>query len=170
MDHAALTAILHSDQRARREGFEVIVVRPPPIGGRIFTLSRAGEHLAMVSDAREAGVHDEPEEAPGWEDKAAAPLEFRRLVPGALPTCVRCRSNPAVWKAGQVAGGPVTLTSAQGPICGGCITKPEQIELGEAILAHLREGHPEPEGKIKALEEALAALRDSVRDDRDGMR
>jgi hypothetical protein len=165
MDQAALTTILLADQRARRGDFHVVVVRPPPIGGRIFTLSRAGEHLTIVNDPREAGIEDEPEASFGWEDRATAQIEFHRLVPGALPTCVRCRSNPAVWEAGQVAGGPVTLASLDGPICGGCITKPEQIELGETILGTLREGQPGVEGKVKALEEALAVLRDSVRDD-----
>ena len=86
-------------------------------------------------------------------------IEFRRLAPGELPTCVRCRSNPAIWKAGQVAGSPVTLDSPDGPICGGCITKPEKIELGEAILGHLRRGEG-AQAKIRALEKALAELRD----------
>jgi anti-anti-sigma factor len=150
MDGAALRTILLADQRARREGFDVVVVRPPPMGARVFTLSRAGEHLTLVNAPEEAGVDD----APG-------PVEFRRLAPGDLPTCARCRSNPAVWQAGQAAGGPVTLDSPDGPICGGCVTRAERIELGEVLLGTLRRGHPEAEGRIKALEEALVELRNS---------
>jgi anti-anti-sigma factor len=161
MDVAALTTILVADQRARREGFRVVVVRPPPLGARVFVLSRAGEHLTIVNDAREAGVPDRPPEPLGREETAAAPIEFRRLAPGERPTCVRCRSNPAVWEAGQVVGGRVKLVSPDGPICTGCITKQERIELGEEILRALRRGQPEVEGRIRALEQALAELQDS---------
>jgi hypothetical protein len=58
-----------------------------------------------------------------------------------------------------VAG--LTLVSADGPICGGCVTKQEQIETGEAILEDLRREQPRDEVKIRELEEALASLRDS---------
>jgi anti-anti-sigma factor len=151
MDGAALRVILAADQSARREGFEVVVVRPPRTACRIFTLTRAGEHLAMVSNARQAGIDEHPRD----------PLRFRRLVPGELPTCIRCRSNPAIWEAGQLAGGPVTLESADGPLCHGCITTAERIELGEALLRNLREGEPAPEAQIRALEKALTELRES---------
>jgi anti-anti-sigma factor len=161
MDQAALSAILLADHRARTEGYDVVVVRPPALGGRVFTLSRAGEHLMIVDDAQEAGVSGRLEASSVWKDTTPAPIRFRRLVPGERPTCVRCRSNPAIWQAGQVPGGPVTLDTPEGSICGGCVTRSERIELGEAILGSLRDGHAEPEGRIKTLEDALAELPDT---------
>lgn len=150
MDLAALTTLLRADQRGRREGFEVVVVRPPPLGARLFTLSRAGEHLTLVNHPWEAGVPDQQEAA----------IEFRRLSSEEVFTCVRCRSNPAVLEAGTVVGA-LTLISPDGPICGGCVTKLEQVEMGEAILGELRRGQPRDEAKIGELENALAELRES---------
>jgi anti-anti-sigma factor len=160
LDLAALTTILRADQRGLREGYDVLVVRPPSPAGRVLILSRAREHLTIVNHPREAVLHDQggPFSSAG---SAAAPVEFRRLAFEELSTCVRCRSNPAVWEAGQVVEGLVTLVSPDGPICGGCITKREQIELGEAILGDLRRGQPRDEARITVLEEALAELRDS---------
>jgi hypothetical protein len=161
MDVAALTAILSTDQRGRGEGFEVVVVRPPLLGGRVFTLSRAREHLTIVDDPPEATVDDRPGARFGSAGGEPA-IEFRRLAREQISACVRCRSNPAVWEAGaSLVGGPVMLVSPDGPICGGCITKTEQIELGEAILGDLRLREPRNEAKIRALEEALAELHES---------
>ena len=81
--------------------------------------------------------------------------------PKSYPLASVAVANPAVWEAGQVVEGLVTLVSPDGPICGGCITKREQIELGEAILGDLRRGQPRDEARITVLEEALAELRDS---------
>ena len=124
-------------------------------------LSRARANLTIVNHPREAALHDQQVGPFGPEGRPAALIELRRLAPEELSTCVRCRSNPAVWEAGQVVEGLVTLVSPDGPICGGCITKREQIELGEAILGDLRRGQPRDEARITALEEALAELRDS---------
>jgi anti-anti-sigma factor len=159
LDLAALTTILRADQRGLREGYDVLVVRPPSLAGRVLILSRAREHLTIVNHPREAALHDQ--QGGPFKGRAAATIEFRRLAPEELSTCVRCRSNPAVWEAGQVVEGLVTLVSPDGPICGGCITKREQIELGEAILGDLRRGQPRDEARITVLEEALAELRDS---------
>jgi anti-anti-sigma factor len=159
LDSAALTTILRADRRGRREGFEVVVVRPPPLEARVFTLSRAAEHLTLVNHPREAGVPEQQAGPVGSERREAA-IEFRRLPSEQLFTCVRCRCNPAVLEAAQVVGG-LTLVSPDGPICGGCVTKLEQIELGEAILGDLRRGQPRDEAKIRELEKALAELRDS---------
>jgi anti-anti-sigma factor len=152
MDLAALTTILRADQRGHREGFDVVVVRPPPPGSRVLILTRAGEHLTIVNHPREAGLRDEP---------VAAPIEFRPLALEEVSTCARCRSNPAVFEAGHLVGGLATLDSPDGPICGGCITKQEQVELAEAILGDLRREQPRDEAKVRALEEALDELRDS---------
>jgi anti-anti-sigma factor len=152
MDLAALTTILRADERGVREGFDVVVVRPPPLAGRILTLSRAGEHLTLVNHPREA-------EAPVGSEKREAAVQFRQLPSEEVFTCVRCRSNSAVLEAGQVMG--LTLISADGPICGGCVTLQEQIEMGEALLGDLRQRQPRDEAKIRELERALAELRDS---------
>jgi anti-anti-sigma factor len=160
MDVAGLITILRANQRGRGEGFDVVVVRPPPLAGRVFALSRARQHLTIVDHPREAAV-DERQEGPfGSEGRTAAPIEFRRLPSEEVFTCVRCRTNPAVLEAGQVVGG-LTLVSPDGPICGGCVTKLEQIELGEAILGDLRRGQPRDEAKIRELEKALTELRHS---------
>jgi anti-anti-sigma regulatory factor len=159
LDPAALTTLLRADQRGRREGFEVVVVRPPPLEARVFTLSRAAEHLTLVNHPREAGVPEQPGGPVGFECREPA-IEFRRLPSEQLFTCVRCRCNPAVLEAGQVVGG-LTLVSPDGPICGGCVTKQEQIDMGEAILGDLRRGQLRDEAKVRELERALAQLRDS---------
>ena len=116
--------------------------------------------MTIVNHPREAVA-----DPVGSQARPAAAIEFRRLALEDVSTCVRCRSNLAVWDAGQVIDGPVTLVSRAGPICRGCITTAEQIELGEAILANLRLGQPQDEAKIRAFEEALAELRDSQRAD-----
>jgi anti-anti-sigma factor len=149
MDLAAVTTILHADDRGVREGFDVVVVRPPILAGRIFTLSRAGEHLTLVNHPREA-------EVPVGSEGRGAAIEFRRLPSGEVFTCVRCRSNPPILDAGHVVG--LTLVSADGPICGGCVTKQEQIEMGEAMLGDLRREQPRDEAKIREIEKALAEL------------
>jgi anti-anti-sigma regulatory factor len=170
MDLAALKTIMRVDQRGLREGFDVVVVRPPPLGRRILTLlgytspsraerRRAGEHLTIVNHPLDAGVHDWPGKPSGSEGREAA-IELRRLPSEEVFTCVRCRSNPAVLEAGQVVGG-LTLVSPDGPICGGCVTREEQIAMGEAILADLRRGQPRDEARISELEEALAELGDA---------
>jgi anti-anti-sigma factor len=150
MDLAAVKTILRADDRGVREGFKVVVVRPPPLAGRIFTLSRAGEHLTLVNHPREA-------EIPVAEGKGAA-MEFRRLPSGEVFLCVRCRSNPSVSEAGHLVG--LTLVSPDGPICGGCVTKHEQIEMGEAMLGDLRKEQPRDAAKIREIEKALAELRE----------
>ena len=164
LDSAALTTILRADRRGRSEGFDVVVVRPPSRAGRLFSLSRVRKHLTIVNHPREA-VADEQGGPFGSQARPAAAIEFRRLALEDVSTCVRCRSNLAVWDAGQVFDVPVTLVSRAGPICRGCITTAEQIELGEAILAKLRLGQPQNEAKLRAFEEALAELRDSRRAD-----
>jgi anti-anti-sigma factor len=152
LDSAALTTIVCADDRGHREGFDVVVVRPPPLAARVFTLSRAGEQLTLVNDPREA-------ELPEQEPREAA-IQFRWLPSQEVAICVRCRSNPAIVEAGQTVGG-LTLASPDGPICGGCVTKQEQIEMGEAILEDFRREQPRDEAKIRELEEALTELRDS---------
>jgi anti-anti-sigma regulatory factor len=152
MDLAALTTILHADQRGHREDFDVVVVRPPSPASRILILTRAGEHLTILSHPREAGVNDEP---------VTDPIEFRRLDIEEVSTCARCRSNPAVIEARQLVGGLATLDSPDGPICGGCVTWQEQVELGEAILRDLRLQQPRDEAKVRSLAEALTELRES---------
>jgi anti-anti-sigma factor len=159
MDVAALTTILRADQQGCGEGFEVVVVRPPPLGGRVFALSRAREHLTIVDHPREAAIDDRQGGPVDSEGREAA-IVFRRLPSDEAFTCVRCRSNPAVLEAGQVVGG-LTLVSPDGPICAGCVTKQEQIQMGETILRDLRRGQPRDEAKIRELEKALAKLRDS---------
>ena len=73
---------------------------------------------------------------------------------------MRCRVSPAEWEGGHIVNSRVMLVSAQdGPICRGCATRSEQIELREAILGHLRRAHPQGNARIEALEEALADLR-----------
>ena len=160
LDSAALTTILRAHRRARSEGFDVVVVRPQSRAGRLFSLSRVRNHMTIVNHPREAVANPV-----GSQARPAAAIEFRRLAFEDVSTCVRCRSNLAVWDAGQVIDVPVTLVSRAGPICRGCSTKGEQIELGEAILADLRLGQPHEEAKIRAFEEALAELRDSRRAD-----
>jgi hypothetical protein len=70
-------------------------------------------------------------------------------------------------EAGQVVG-DLTLVSPDGPICDGCVTKQEQIEMGEAILGDLRRAQPRDEAKIREFEKALAELRDSKPAERPG--
>jgi anti-anti-sigma factor len=152
LDSTALRTILRTDSRGRQEGFDVVVVRPPPLAARVFTLSRAGEQLTLVNHPREAGL-------PEREPREAA-IQFRWLPSEEVSICVRCRSNPAVVESGQMVGG-LTLVSPDGPVCGGCVTKQEQIELGEEILRDLRRGQPRDDAKIEEIEEALAELRDS---------
>jgi anti-anti-sigma factor len=150
MDLAAVTTILHADDRGVREGFDVVVVRPPLLAGRIFTLSRAGEHLTLVNHPQEA-------EVPIGPQGRGAAIQFRRLPPGEVFTCVRCRSNPPVLDAGHGVG--LTLVSVDGPICDGCVTREEQIEMGEAMLGDLRREQPRDEAKIREIERGLAELR-----------
>jgi anti-anti-sigma factor len=47
---AGLRTILRADARGRTKAFEVVVVRPRGMANRIFTLTRAGERLAIVDD------------------------------------------------------------------------------------------------------------------------
>jgi anti-anti-sigma factor len=159
MDSAALRTILGADSRGRQEGFEVVVVRPPPLAARVFTLTRVGEHLTLLNHRREAGVPQQLGAPFGSEGREAA-IQFRWLPSEAAPICVRCRSNPAIVEAGQRVGG-LALVSPDGPICGGCVTREEQIEMGEVILEDFRREQPRDEAKIRELEEALAELRDS---------
>lgn len=51
LDIAGLRTLLRANERARTEPFDVIVVRPPGLANRIFTLTRAGEELTMVDCA-----------------------------------------------------------------------------------------------------------------------
>jgi len=158
MDLAALSTLLRADQRGRRECFEVVVVRPPTLTTRVFSL-RAKKHLTLVDHPREAGVPGQQGEPVGSEGRETA-IEFRQLPSEEVFTCIRCRSNPAVLEAGQVVEG-LTLVSPDGPICGGCVTKLERVEMGEALLGDLRRGQARQEATIKELEKALAELRDS---------
>jgi hypothetical protein len=147
LDARALAAILHADWRGRRDGFDVVVVRPSALAGRVFTLTRAADELNVVDHA-------------GQVDALAELIQFAGLVSGEIPTCVRCRVSPAALEGGGIVKSRVMLVSAQdGPICRGCATRWEQIGLGEAILAHLRRAHPRGDARIRALEEALADLR-----------
>jgi hypothetical protein len=135
-----------------------VVVRPPSPVGCVFSLSGPNDHLTVVNHPREA-LPDQHRGPLGSESRESA-IELRRLPSEAIFTCVRCRSNPAVLEAGQLAGA-LTLVSPDGPICGGCVTKQEQIEMGEAILGGFRQEQPRDEVKIRELEMALADLRDS---------
>jgi anti-anti-sigma factor len=54
MDAGALEMILRTDQLGRRDGFGVTVVRPPPLVGRIFTLSKVTQRLSMVETGQAA--------------------------------------------------------------------------------------------------------------------
>ena len=116
--------------------------------------------MTLVNHPREAGVV-EHDEGPGGAEGREDAIEFRRLPSEEVFTCVRCRINSAVLEGGDVVGGAPTLVSPDGPICGGCVTKQEQIEMGEAILREIRRAEPRDETKIRELEEALAELRRS---------
>jgi len=48
LDLAGLQTILRADDRGRRSGCDVVVVRPRGTANRVFTLTRAGETLTMV--------------------------------------------------------------------------------------------------------------------------
>ena len=48
LDVAGLKTILAVHHRGKKEGFDVTVVRPRGLANRIFTLTRAGEVLAMA--------------------------------------------------------------------------------------------------------------------------
>ena len=157
LDGSALTTILGADDRGRREGFEVVVVRPPAFGARLFALSRLGQQLRLVDHPWEAGAPDQQGEPVGSEGGEGA-LEVRKLPSDLLFTCVRCRCNPAVLEPGHAAGGH-TLISPDGPVCRGCVTRQERIELGEAILRDLRRARPQDEAKVRAIQEALTELR-----------
>ena len=50
LDLAGLRTILRADARGRAEAFEVVVVRPRGTASRVFTLTRIGEQLSMVSE------------------------------------------------------------------------------------------------------------------------
>jgi hypothetical protein len=152
LDSAALTTIVRADDRGRREGFDVVVVRPPPLAARVFTLSRAGEQLTLVNHPGEAGL-------PGQELREAA-IQFRWFPSEEVAICARCLSNPALVDDWQTVAG-LRLVSADGPICGGCVTKQEQIEMGEALLEDFRRQQPRDEVKIRELADALTELRDS---------
>jgi anti-anti-sigma factor len=54
LDAPALVRILKEHQRGRHEGFEVMIVRPPPLAGRIFTLTPVAEKLRVVDHAWQA--------------------------------------------------------------------------------------------------------------------
>ncbi len=48
LDLAGLKTILSANERSYSQPFDVVVVRPRGLAGRIFTLTRAGEHLTLV--------------------------------------------------------------------------------------------------------------------------
>ncbi|MBA2440551.1 MAG: STAS domain-containing protein, partial [Thermoleophilaceae bacterium] len=48
IDLSGLKVILAADERAQAGGFDVKVVRPRGLANRIFTLTRAGDSLAMA--------------------------------------------------------------------------------------------------------------------------
>jgi len=48
LDARGLKTILRANERARTEPFDVVVVRPLGLASRVFTLTRAGEQLALV--------------------------------------------------------------------------------------------------------------------------
>ncbi len=48
LDLGGLRTILRADDRCNSEPVDVVVVRPRGLAGRIFTLTRAGEHLTLV--------------------------------------------------------------------------------------------------------------------------
>jgi anti-sigma B factor antagonist len=50
LNGSGLKTILRADDRGRREGFDVVVVRPPHPVSRVFTLTRAGERLELVDE------------------------------------------------------------------------------------------------------------------------
>jgi anti-anti-sigma factor len=56
MDAPALVRILKEDQRGRHEDFDVVIVRPPPLASRIFTLTPVAEKLRVVDHAWQAEV------------------------------------------------------------------------------------------------------------------
>jgi anti-sigma B factor antagonist len=50
LDSAGLRTILRANDRARAGAFELVVVRPLGVANRVFTLTRAGQELNMVSE------------------------------------------------------------------------------------------------------------------------
>jgi anti-anti-sigma factor len=54
LDLAGLRTILRAKDRGRELGFDVVVVRPRGLANRVFTLTRAGQELSMVSDPEAA--------------------------------------------------------------------------------------------------------------------
>ena len=54
LDLAGLRTILRADARGRADAFDVVVIRPRGTANRVFTLTRAGEQLSMVSEAEAA--------------------------------------------------------------------------------------------------------------------
>ena len=55
MDSAGLRTILRANDRARAEGFELVVVRPRGLANRVFTLTRASRQLTLVESLDDAG-------------------------------------------------------------------------------------------------------------------
>ncbi len=56
IDSAGLHTVLRANERARRAGFEVVVVRPRGLANRVFTLTRAGKQLKLVDQAIPTGA------------------------------------------------------------------------------------------------------------------
>ena len=52
LDWSGLHTILRANERARSEAFDVVVVRPRGTANRVFTLTRAGEHLEFRETSR----------------------------------------------------------------------------------------------------------------------
>jgi anti-anti-sigma factor len=50
LDGAGLRTILRANERARSAAVELLVVRPPGLANRVFTLTRAGAELSMVDE------------------------------------------------------------------------------------------------------------------------
>jgi anti-anti-sigma factor len=47
---AGLLTILKTDAQGRAAAFEVVVVRPRGTANRVFTLTRAGDHLSIIDE------------------------------------------------------------------------------------------------------------------------
>lgn len=58
LDLAGLRTIIKANERARGEGLDVVVVRPRGMANRVFTLTRAREHLKLVHEAYPATGSD----------------------------------------------------------------------------------------------------------------
>ena len=55
LDMAGLVALMRMDERARKASFDVQILPPRGLARRVFTLTRAGEQLTMITVAPTVG-------------------------------------------------------------------------------------------------------------------